>query len=794
MAIADDISVAVNGDIRYTGNGTTYYTVLAFKNYLGSLLDDAQASGDDLADITTDTIYERSTDEILELNSPYNVDDTLIEHIYDGSIKQNGGDDIYSGLYVVGVVEAGTEPIIVQDNKVLSPYWGSGINADPAENVIMKIMVKSRSGGANINNQKVRVLAREFGDGYAEFDVTLGLANSTAAIFTSNDLNNEKTSSTIEGYTSIVNTEGFQELDIDGTGAAGQEFYSQWDIGTQTLNDGYERTKWIQKRAEDADAGTDTGTDYTVDNGTILGQGQEFSARAQNEILVEMRFDLKIGAGTPTGDIYAELYDSDDASPAAPTGAVLATSEVLNANRLTSSYQEVIFRFTDEVTLTANQEYFAIIRHPDGAAGHYISIDGAAAGAHAGNRAEDTGTWAGSAATDLGFTVKSCPVIHGIAGELFRGITYEIGYDGETNGPFAEDEVVCWGTRITFDGESGGGVSVGDYVMIGASATPTVSKNGGKVLKKAGAILTIALENIAGSILLDDDRISVAGDPTKYCLINVTIADDTKAGGEGILLALDDNGVDGELYLQIITGAAPVEDSRLEAQDTTYADATAVLNSRTVSPAFVGQSTGTNIIGAYGIGFDPNDIGSSDKFFDLANTQRTPPNNVTFTVAGLVAGEDRILVGPRTGSALNKAQYTLLTTLSGAAEVAVSLTGAIQTETPSEGQTGNTRLRVQCNSGVYKRQPYTSWSGVAFTIPSTNYTGDPATQPKDVFVAYIDVLADAAQEAFTAVHSTNRDLLIRVRDGGATPIKTVESSAQFTGSPQTVTINRVPDA
>ena len=221
MAIADDISVAVGGDIRYTGNGATYYTVLEFKTFLGQLLDDEQASGDDLADITTDTIYERSTDQILTLNSPYNIDDTLAEHLYDGSITQADGDDIYSGLYVVGVVASGTEPMIVQDNKILTPYWGTGINADAAENVIMKIMVKTRSGGADINSQKVRVLAREFGDGYAEFDVTLGLANSTAAIFTANDLNNEKTSATIEGYFgTIVNTEGFQLLNVDGTGQA----------------------------------------------------------------------------------------------------------------------------------------------------------------------------------------------------------------------------------------------------------------------------------------------------------------------------------------------------------------------------------------------------------------------------------------------------------------------------------------------------------------------------------------------------------------------------------------------
>jgi hypothetical protein len=68
----------------------------------------------------------------------------------------------------------------------------------------------------------------------------------------------------------------------------------------------------------------------------------------------------------------------------------------------------------------------------------------------------------------------------------------------------------------------------------------------------------------------------------------------------------------------------------------------------------------------------------------------------------------------------------------------------------------------------------------------------------DVFVAYIDVLADGTTESFTAVHATNRDILIRVRDPGTAgdnePIKTIENPAQFTGSPQTVTITRTPDA
>ncbi|MEK7100902.1 MAG: hypothetical protein AAB921_02270, partial [Patescibacteria group bacterium] len=70
--------------------------------------------------------------------------------------------------------------------------------------------------------------------------------------------------------------------------------------------------------------------------------------------------------------------------------------------------------------------------------------------------------------------------------------------------------------------------------------------------------------------------------------------------------------------------------------------ATALMNvtitERTLSQPAVGASTGTAIIGSYGLGIELNDLSASDKLTDLSNTLRVPPNNVTFTVSGLSAG------------------------------------------------------------------------------------------------------------------------------------------------------------
>jgi hypothetical protein len=283
MAIATDFEVQVDGDIRHIANSNTY-TVLEFHRWLQDLADDAQAAGDDILDITDLTPSERSTDNIITLNAPFNIDDDAAKYLYDGSITQLGGDDVYSGLVVVGSVETGTELQIIQDNAILTSYWSTGLNANAAANILLRIMVKTRYAGADIDGKRIRVQARELGDTYAEFSATLGQGNSTAAIFTSNDLNNQTAAGTIAGWT-ITNTEGYQLLEIDGT-APTEAYYSQWDPGTQSINDLYEYTKWIQRR----------GTAETIHglNGFLF-----------RGITAQFGYDVETGGGFTEDDIIA---------------------------------------------------------------------------------------------------------------------------------------------------------------------------------------------------------------------------------------------------------------------------------------------------------------------------------------------------------------------------------------------------------------------------------------------------------------------------------------------------------
>jgi hypothetical protein len=557
MAIGDDFSVAVNGDIRHV-SGTTNYTVLELHRWLQDLADDAAASGNDLIDITSGTPSERSTDQIITLNSPFNIDDTAAQFLYGGSITQLSGATQYSGLSVVGAVFDETTLQVVQDNTLYdtdTPFWGTtdetyaGYNGDAGSNTLMRVMLKTRDASADIDGKRVRVTAREWGQTWAEFSVTLGLGEAVAAIFTNQDLNNATASATVAGWTEITNVEGYQSINLNnGNGA--QPYYSQWNRHTYSINQLYERAKYIARR--------------------------------------------------------------------------------------------------------------------------------------------------GTAET-----------IHSMDGELFRGITHQWAYTNEASGPFAEDEELSWGTGAT--------------------------------------------------------------------------------AGTAALLALDDDGTTGTMWVQLLTGVPPTNAMQISGATAT-ADVNGSVTTRTVSPVFLGSSTGSAIIGAFGIGIESADLTAADKLTDLLNILQTPPNNVTFTVFGLISGEDRVLVTDADGLAINTDQMLLSTTLSGVTTSVV--VNAIPVDTP---QSGN--LRIVLDDGRHRLVPFTSWTGSTFTIGSTDFT-DPndATSGAHVYLGYIDLLADDTSESFSLVYNASRTLFVRVRDGGGSPIKTFETNATLGSGGGSTTAIRTTDA
>ena len=646
MAIADDFAVAVNGAITHVA-GTTNYTVLELHRFLQGIADDEYpATASDYVDITSSTPSERSTDNIITLINGYNIDDTASEFLYAGSIKQGSGDSevIYSGLKVLGAVNTNTTQIqIIQNNgyyDTTTPFWGNqstgGYNGDVAAGVLFRILVKSRQYGADIDGKRVRVQARQWGDSYDFFNVTLGEGESVAAVGTTPDAQNTTAIATVQGWTGgdiPTNTEGWQEIDIlNGNGV--KQYYSKWTYNTNV------------------------------------------------------------------------------------------------------AVMKAVWEHIKEIT---------------------------------GNNSPEAAN------------------PHGMNGEVFLGVTHSYAYDAGA-GAFTEDETLAWGTDVTYDTLVGGTFSIGNFVNF---KNGTTLVNSGKVVYDNGTtLMRVVLDDISGATLADGYIIEEAATGTVTAAINVTIVNQNKGGGQGILLAEDATG--DNQYIQLIYGVAPVDN--LLIRGITSAATCAVMGSvtaKTVPKIFLGSYTGS-LIGAYGIGIDPPDLLATDTVQPLVGAAQTPPNNVIFTLSGLISGEDRVLIGQKdTGNAFKWTEMALATALTTGTETQVDVgVGNVPADAPATGV-----LRVTLDDGRVRRVAYTAHGTQYFTIASSSWVDpDDAAISNGVMLAFIDKLAAGTSEEFTLQFDAQRSLWIRVRDGGSSPIKTFESQGTLTSTGGSAVASRISDA
>ena len=242
------------GDIA--GDGTVdgvvherTYTPLHLHRLLSDLNDDQIQSGDDVLSIVDPTASDRSTDEIVSLLGTVNITDTVAQHMYGGSISQASGATLYSGLDIqVTTPLSSTRPVVIQDDAIVTDYWNNAYNPDSIAGRV-RILIKTRDDGADIDGKRVKGKLLEFGQSYFEGGTTLGTGTTALALFSANDGNNETAVGTVAGapYNSIIITEGFQNIDFNN-GNGSTPFGLSFDLGTATKAQSYERWKYIQRR------------------------------------------------------------------------------------------------------------------------------------------------------------------------------------------------------------------------------------------------------------------------------------------------------------------------------------------------------------------------------------------------------------------------------------------------------------------------------------------------------------------------------------------------------------------
>ena len=174
MAISDDFTVAVNGDIRHVA-GTTVWSVLALHQWLQDMADDANVTnaGDNISILAANPSKldgPRSAIKPMALNllNGFNIDDTAAQFFNFGSIQQNGVNDLYTGLKSIGSPLVAASPIYVVQNGAKIPiFWPNGH---------IQVLVKAKTAGTVIPTAEaggaagdVRVYSRKYGQTYGDF-------------------------------------------------------------------------------------------------------------------------------------------------------------------------------------------------------------------------------------------------------------------------------------------------------------------------------------------------------------------------------------------------------------------------------------------------------------------------------------------------------------------------------------------------------------------------------------------------------------------------------------------------
>jgi hypothetical protein len=383
-----------------------------------------------------------------------------------------------------------------------------------------------------------------------------------------------------------------------------------------------------------------------------------------------------------------------------------------------------------------------------------------------------------------GDTRDADQILYGLQGDVFRGVTHAITVDTPT-GTLVEPEAISW---------SGSTAAITAFADAGDSLKVTVTSATHGLLDSAIVVIT-GTTNYNGTFSISNVTTNT------FDIVDTWVADDatgtwTDQLGTGQLLATDSTTAATEIWIQLLTGTAPADTNTITGAGGGTVDVATTITAKTVSLPFIGATTGTAIIGSFGLGIGADDLTQNETLFDLDGNTVNPPNNVTFTVNN-VKEDDYVIVANDNGGDFDFAQRVTNAAYTTGAVTSFVTTVAIPTDIPTSGT-----FRIELDTGAYKRIAYTSFAGSTFTTAPIDMTGvNAAASGNNLFVTYIDKVVTSGEEGLgyvdtTFVYSSTRTLFVRARNAGTgvnTAIKTAETTASVGTGGGAATLTRIDD-
>lgn len=758
------------------------YSPLHLHRLLADLNDDSKHEGDDVMSVVKPTPSARSTDQIVSLNGTVVIDDTIAQHMFGGSVDQLAGDTQYSGLDIqITDSDGGTNPVVIQDDAIVTAYWENAFMPDSIAGKV-RIVRRTRTNGVNIDGKRIKGKLLRFNDTYFEGATTLGQASTALALFSASDGNNQTAEGTVAGapYNSIIQTEGFQLIDYNnGNGA--QPFAYELGFGSANSLQAYERTKYIQRRGtaetlngRNAQLFTGVTLDFAYDaevsgpfnEDEILAWGTELPYTPF--VLAQQVWQVDDSGGPSFSDQTTGFNDATDAN-FTPFPATEEDELDYCAIGFDQRFARVVFdnlNGTQGVAGTVAWEYW------NGAA--FVALSGVTDGTSGFTAAVADGQV-------LTFTLPTDWVkntLNGVEAFYIRARVTTL----YTTNPIYDQGFV-----------GGDAFTVGEVV---------VSDDGlarGRVLAHdtTNDILIVAQDSGAGAF---SNTQEFAGLTSGIAATTGTVVTNS-AAGTMVLMALDDNGVDGFLFGQRTRGVAPAENQTVfGATASADTDAATSLNTRVVNTQFIGAYTGTAYNPAnFGMAIDPTNAIAADLFTDLLGATQQPPNNQTGTVTSGEAG-DYLTAYPWDGTTNDVNgnpepdfnEMTLDVALVQGVTTTVDV-GTIPINTPAAGF-----LRVERDSdNEFDLVEYVSFTGSIFTLGGSTPTApNNAAIGNRIFRALIDRVwaTTGVDETYQAVQSGSNQVAVSLLRGGVAPIKPFKGSATFGATGFTAAAQRISDA
>jgi hypothetical protein len=343
--------------------------------------------------------------------------------------------------------------------------------------------------------------------------------------------------------------------------------------------------------------------------------------------------------------------------------------------------------------------------------------------------------------------------VHGLDGEVLRGVTHSFLYDNEQGTPSISDyDKMSFGTYINH-GAVTGSFSVGDVIVDADPAGSTDPTFYATIISIDGSDTSLVVRIDSGT--LGNGATFWNTDDTGEA---TTSADPTEVSGGGLLHILAHDTTNDTMWVQVLTGTIPADGQTLyycsttpgSADHTDTVDLNGSATEYTISKTapYIGVSTGTALIGAHGVGVDndPLILSSTDKVVPLGETTPiSPPLSVTNTLSGVIAGEDYCLVTGTDGvttdingdPTVGRAYFTINTALTGAAETQIVVqedldeaTGDIDAWLPTSGY-----IDVVNDEGTVVTHQYSGYTAASdlFTLQSSyDFSGSGANDSVSV--------------------------------------------------------------